>query len=60
LSAYILVALPILVATWLFVSSGTYMRPLYTTPMGEVMLAIASALLIIGTFWMRRTIKIEV
>ncbi len=60
LSAYILVALPILVAIWLFVSSGTYMRPLYTTPMGEVMLAIASALLIIGTFWMRRTIKIEV
>ena len=60
LSAYILVALPIVVAAWLFVSAGTYMRPLYTTSMGEFMLVIAAALLIVGTFWMHRTIKVEV
>lgn len=60
LSAYILVALPLVVATWLFVSSTTYMRPLYTTTLGEVMLASAAGLLMFGAFWMHRTIKVEV
>jgi Flp pilus assembly protein TadB len=60
LSAYILVALPIVVAIWLFVSSGTYMRPLYTTALGELLLGLAVFLLLLGTFWMNRTIKVEV
>lgn len=60
LSAYILIALPIVVAIWLFVSSGTYMRPLYTTPLGELLLGAAVFLLLLGTFWMNRTIKVEV
>jgi Flp pilus assembly protein TadB len=60
LSAYILVALPLVVATWLFVSSATYMRPLYTTVMGEFMLVLAVILLLVGTFWMRRVIKVEI
>jgi Flp pilus assembly protein TadB len=60
LSAYILVALPIVVAIWLFVSSGAYMRPLYTTSLGEFLLGLAFALLLLGTFWMNRTIKVEV
>ncbi len=60
LSAYILVALPLVVATWLFVSSATYMRPLYTTTMGEFMLVLAVILLLVGTFWMRRVIKVEI
>jgi tight adherence protein B len=60
LSAYILVALPLVVATWLFISSPDYMRPLYTTPMGEVMLAIAAVMLAVGAFWMHRTIRVEV
>ena len=34
LSAYILVVLPVLVGIWLFISSPSYMRPLYTTPAG--------------------------
>jgi Flp pilus assembly protein TadB len=60
LSAYILIALPLVVATWLFISSATYMRPLYTTTMGELMLALAVILLLVGTFWMRRVIKVEI
>jgi len=60
LSAYILVALPLIVATWLFISSATYMRPLYTTTFGEVMLVLATALLVIGALWMHRVIKVEV
>ena len=31
LSAYILVALPLVVGVWLFVTRRKYMRPLYTT-----------------------------
>jgi tight adherence protein B len=60
LSAYILVALPLIVATWLFISSATYLRPLYTTTFGEVLLVLATALIVIGALWMRRVIKVEV
>jgi len=60
LSAYILVALPLIVATWLFVSSPTYMRPLYTTPLGIFLLVTAATLLLAGTYWMHRVIKVEV
>ena len=60
LSAWILVILPVLVAAWLFISSPAYMRLLYTTTPGELMLLFAVVLLLIGALWMRRTIKVEV
>ena len=60
LSAYILVILPLLVAAWLFISSPGYMRLLYTTGVGQLMLLIAAVLLVLGALWMRRTIRVEV
>ncbi len=60
LSAYILVALPILVGAWLFLTNRKYMRPLYTTHIGLFMLIGAVVLLVIGTLWMRKTIQLEV
>jgi Flp pilus assembly protein TadB len=60
LSAYILVALPLIVATWLFISSRGYMRVLYTTTLGEVMLVGATSLVLIGALWMHRAIKVDV
>jgi Flp pilus assembly protein TadB len=60
LSGYILVALPILIGIWLFATSRAYMRPLYTTPAGDFMLLVATVLLILGTLWMRKMIKVEV
>jgi Flp pilus assembly protein TadB len=60
LSAYILVALPLVVGTWLFISSAEYMRPLYTTGFGEFLLATAASFLLVGALWMRRAIKVEV
>jgi len=60
LSAYILLALPILIGAWLFYTSPAYMRLLYTTSLGVVMLAGAGALFVIGAFWMRAVIKVEV
>lgn len=60
LSAYILIAMPILVAIWLFISSPAYMHPLYATRSGELLLAAAVMLLVIGAVIMRRIIKVEV
>ena len=60
LSAYIIVALPVLVGTWLFISSPQYMSPLYTTHLGELMLAAAIGLVVVGALWMRKMIKIEI
>ena len=60
LSAYILVILPVLVGAWLFISSPTYMRLLYVTATGRIMLSLAVLFLIIGALWMRRTIRVEV
>ena len=60
LSAYILIALPILVGSWLFLTNPQYMHPLYTTTLGEFMLGGAVLMLVVGTLWMRHQIKIEV
>jgi Flp pilus assembly protein TadB len=60
LSAYILIALPLLLGGWLFYSSGSYMRLLYTTPFGLMMLIGAAVLVVVGSFWMRALIKVEV
>jgi Flp pilus assembly protein TadB len=60
LSAYILVVLPVVVGVFLFITEPNYMRPLYTTHVGELMLAGAVVLMAAGTALMRQMIKIEV
>lgn len=60
LSAYILIALPMLVGGWFFFIDPNYMRPIYTTLFGLLMLAGSGALLVAGAFWMRSMIDIEV
>jgi Flp pilus assembly protein TadB len=60
LSAYILVALPIVLGGWLFYSSRSYMQLLYTTAFGLMMLTGAVALVVVGALWMRALIKVEV
>ena len=59
LSAYILVALPIVIGAWLLFSSGSYMRPLYTTGIGLIMLTVAVLLVIVGALWMRVLIRVK-
>jgi Flp pilus assembly protein TadB len=59
LSAYILIALPVVVGAFLFITRRAYMRPLYTTHLGEFMLAGAFVLLVLGTLIMRQMIKLE-
>jgi Flp pilus assembly protein TadB len=60
LSAYVLVAVPVVLGGFLFITRPTYMRPLYTTHVGELMLAGAVVLQVIGTVLMRQMIKLEV
>jgi len=60
LSAYILVALPALIGAFLFLTKPTYMRPLYTTHVGELMLGGAIVLQALGALLMRQMTKIEI
>lgn len=60
LSAYVLLALPIGVGGFVFWSNPDYMRPLYTTAIGVVMLVVSVLLMALGSFWMSRLVKVEV
>jgi Flp pilus assembly protein TadB len=60
LSAYILVGLPIVIGGWLFATDRAYVRPLYTSPIGITMVAVAFGMILVGTVWMRNVIKVEV
>ena len=60
LSAYVLVGLPVLLALWMFVSRRAYLRPLYTTGAGWVLIIMAVGFVALGWFWMSRLSKVEV
>jgi len=60
LSAYILIALPVLMAAYMFLARPEYIRPLYTTPLGLVMLIGGAVLVVLGSLWMRQVVKVEV
>ncbi len=60
LSGYILVALPIGLGGWLFLTSPSYVRPLYTTTIGIGMLVGFFVLIAVGSLWMRKLVKVEV
>ena len=54
------VALPILIGGWFFYSDPKYMRLLYTTVPGLIMFIGSGLLIVLGAFWMRKLINIEV
>lgn len=60
LSALILFALPVLLMTALFILNPEYMALLFNNVLGLAMSASAVILLIIGAFWMRKIVSIEV
>jgi Flp pilus assembly protein TadB len=60
LSAYVLIALPVAVGGFLFIFNPKYMRPLYTTGVGEMMLGGAVVLLVLGMILMRQMIKLDI
>jgi Flp pilus assembly protein TadB len=60
LSAYILVALPIFVGGFIFLTRRAYLRPLYTTSVGLAMLGFAVLMIAGGALWMSKLVKVEV
>jgi tight adherence protein B len=60
LSAYILSVLPLAVGGWLLFMDPKYMRPLYTTALGLLMLGVTAVLYTAGVMWMRKVIKVVV
>jgi tight adherence protein B len=60
LSAYILIALPIGVFTFMFMGNRAYVELLWTRAIGIGMLAGGLISLAIGVFWMNKVVKVEV
>ncbi len=60
LSMYILTALPILFAVYLFTTRPEYVGLLITTRVGLIMSATAVCLLTAGYFWFRKIVRIDV
>jgi tight adherence protein B len=60
MSAYVLISLPIGLGAFLFVSRRDYIEPLYTRPVGWMLLGATAVCLCIGWFWMQKMIKVEV
>lgn len=60
LSMYVLGGLPPLFVLYLLLTQGDYVRPLFTEPLGWLMLAAAGVLLGVGMLWMSKIVKVEV
>jgi Flp pilus assembly protein TadB/uncharacterized protein YegL len=60
LSAWVLTGIPIGLGLFMFAFRGDYLRPLYTTGLGLLMLSAGVVLMTVGAFWMTRLIKLEV
>jgi tight adherence protein B len=60
LSAWVLGGLPPAFVLYLLVAKRDYVMPMFTEPMGWLMLGGACCLLGLGIFWMSRLIKVEV
>lgn len=59
LSAYILMGLPFVVGGFIAFSNPAYVGRLTTTFIGWCMLAAGAVLLVIGAFWLGKTVKIK-
>jgi tight adherence protein B len=59
-SGYVLAILPIAVGTAIYNLNPTYMQLLFTDPMGKLMLLGAVIFQIIGFFWIRKIVDIEI
>jgi tight adherence protein B len=60
LSAYILIGLPIVTGVWMYLTRREYLSVLWTTSTGLMLLVGAVVLVIVGSFWMSRWVRVEV
>lgn len=59
LSAYVLIALPIGIGGFLFMSNREYMAKFTESLMGYALIAGATVLMVVGTLWMRKVVQIK-
>ncbi|HWP29306.1 MAG TPA: type II secretion system F family protein [Chloroflexota bacterium] len=59
-SGWVLTALPFVVLGWMLLVSPQYVRPLFTTPAGHTLLALAGLLLIAGLVLIRAISHVEI
>ena len=60
LSAWILMALPVVVAAFMVVARRDYISLLFTDPRGVVLLLLGAALVALGGLWLARVVRVEV
>jgi tight adherence protein B len=58
-SAYILFALPILVAAWVRFSNPEYMNSMTDTTPGKIVFAFAGFLMVIGGLWLKKLVAVK-
>lgn len=59
-SAWILGGLPPAFVTYLLLARPSYLAPMWEMKLGWMMSAVATVLMIVGVFWMKQSIKVEV
>jgi tight adherence protein B len=59
-SAYMLAGMPPILAGVMYVLNKDYVSTLFTNTMGLVMVGLAVVSMIIGFFWMKKIITIEI
>ncbi|MGN6252195.1 MAG: type II secretion system F family protein [Marmoricola sp.] len=60
LSAYILIALPLVMGGYLYLTNRPYISLLWSRSLGVVMLTVGSIMMVVGVFWMRRIVDVKV
>ncbi len=60
MTAWVLVLIPFVLFVGLMVTSPDYLTDLITEPEGIKLLSIAFTMVIIGIFWLRRIIRIDI
>ena len=60
MSAIVIGILPIALGLLMFVINPTYMAPLIHTAAGKAMTVVAAVMAVIGFYWMKKTVEIEI
>jgi len=60
LSAYILGGLPPFFVVYLMLTQPDYIAPMFDTTLGWVMCGVGLTMMIVGLFWMKKAVKVEV
>jgi tight adherence protein B len=59
MSAYFLIALPIITALMISLVSRDYIQPLFDTTAGHVMIAVMVVMMVVGSFFLKRIVTIK-